>query len=260
MAMRTDLPTAETFHPAHDCALCRLGTLTIPCTAGDVRRLVEVKVIDEGGGRYHQEVDPDGSPRRLHRTNVVQGEGPIPCPVMLIGEAPGFHEDREGLPFRPTAAAGRVLKRALDNVGLLWPHGGYPDYTIYEDADDIWNLCSAHNPLVYVTNVLKCRPENNKIDRFPDAVEVCRSTFLGPEIEAVQPRVVVCLGKVAALPWFGKQSALAFRQVDDSSQGGRSIMFIHAPHPSHIARGATGAMEKLVEALRVAKEVGYALR
>lgn len=224
--------------PASNCRDCRLADLTVPCKRDDVRRLVRYEERD--GGLYVVPYDTDPAPVKPYREHVVVGYGPVPCPIMLIGEAPGFHEDREGLPFRPSAPAGRVLHRVAADVGLF-----------LKLDDDQWTLPSAHNPFAYVTNALKCRPLDNKIDRFPDALEVCRSTYLFEEIEVVQPKVVVCLGKVAAQPWFGTTSALAFRQIGER-------LYVHAPHPSYIARGNHDAEAKLREALTVAKEVGYA--
>lgn len=241
------------YRPAPDCAKCRLGTVTVPCRPDDVRRLTET--VDSmtlygisGGWIEGVPVEP---PVKLHRNQVVQGDGPVPCPVMLIGEAPGFHEDREGRGFQENAPAGRVLAEAMQAVSLA--------RVLRSPVSD--NLYSPEFP-VYVTNIVKCRPPDNKLDRYPDAVETCRSEFLLAEIEAVQPKVVVCLGKVAAQHWFGSQPALALRQVvikstwmDDEVNW--APLFIHAPHPSYIARGNVEAKGKLLEALRVAKEVGY---
>lgn len=218
--MPETLPSLQRPAPPVNCAKCRLGTLTIPCAEDDVRRILW-----------------STSPARLHRTQVVPGLGPIPCPIMLIGEAPGFYEDREGEPFWPMAPAGRILQAALDEVGLR------------RDG-------------VYLSNTVKCKPVDNKIDRFPDAIETCRAEYLWPEVEAVRPKVIVCLGKVAAQPFFGSQPSLALRMIraPDWFTGIRvvepwNMLVIHAPHPSNIARGNKDARPKLVEALRIAKEV-----
>lgn len=220
--MPGEMPQATTadYRPPDNCRACRLGTMTVPTTPGDIRGWQEVETYAGDGPNY------DIPWVRLHRTQVVQSDGPVPCPIMLIGEAPGAQEDREGRGFVPTAPAGRVLRAALDEVGL-------------ERGVD-----------VYVTNAVKCRPPDNKIGKVLDCLEVCRSLYLTREIEVVDPRVVVCLGKTAAQPWFGSQGSLAFRQV------GRRL-FIHAPHPSYIARGVTEARALLIEALQYAKDAGY---
>jgi uracil-DNA glycosylase len=108
----------------------------------------------------------------------------------------------------------------------------------------------------YVTNALHCRPVDNKIDKFLDCLETCRSLWLAPEIEAVSPAVIVLLGRVAAQPYFGKEPALAIRQLPDGGP-----LLIHAPHPSSINRqgGPEHAVgwPKLLQGLATAKRVGY---
>lgn len=254
--------------PPSDCTACRLGHLTIPTVAGDIRGWP----VGVDGEPINQSRDGEGDSEtvgwaRLYRTNVVQGDGPVPCPVMLIGEAPGFQEDRDGIGFRPTAAAGRVLDAAMREAGLCRQEAGTegPMYCLTVDH----GVSTPHCP-VYMTNALKCRPVDNKIDKFLDCLETCRSLWLTKEIEAVRPRVIVALGKIAAQPWFGKESALSVRKLfkdstmlgpveawaaDWDDRGG--VLIIHAPHPSNIARGAAENRPKLVNALKLAKEIGY---
>jgi DNA polymerase len=87
---------------------------------------------------------------------------------MIVGEAPGFNEDRQGEPF--VGAAGKLLDTLLARIGL-----GRSD--------------------VYITNVLKCRPPMNR-DPMPNEVESC-SPYLKQQIELVQPKVVLILGRHA---------------------------------------------------------------
>ncbi len=84
---------------------------------------------------------------RLHqgRTTVVFGSGDPNADLMFVGEAPGFHEDQQGVPF--VGQAGKLLDRLLEGIGLT-------------RAD------------VYVANVLKCRPPGNR-DPQPDEIEQC---------------------------------------------------------------------------------------
>lgn len=100
------------------------------------------------------------------RTNAVPGEGPIDAKVMLIGEAPGRHEDAQGRPF--VGAAGKLLTELLEMIGL-------------RRSD------------VYITNLLKCRPPGNR-DPLPDEVEAC-SPYLDRQVELIRPRVIVTLGR-----------------------------------------------------------------
>ncbi|MDQ2943951.1 MAG: uracil-DNA glycosylase [Candidatus Dormibacteraeota bacterium] len=102
------------------------------------------------------------------RTQAVPGIGPCPAHIMIVGEAPGFNEDRQGEPF--VGAAGKLLDTLLARIGL-------------SRAD------------VYITNVLKCRPPMNR-DPMPNEAEAC-SPYLKRQLELVQPKVVLILGRHA---------------------------------------------------------------
>ncbi len=102
------------------------------------------------------------------RTQAVPGVGPCPANVMIVGEAPGFNEDRQGEPF--VGAAGKLLDTLLARISL-------------SRAD------------VYITNVLKCRPPMNR-DPMPNEVEAC-SPYLKEQLALVRPKVVLILGRHA---------------------------------------------------------------
>jgi len=102
------------------------------------------------------------------RKNAVPGEGNLNAEVLFLGEAPGRMEDLEGRPF--VGAAGRLLNRLLSEIGLR-----------RED--------------VFITNVVKCRPPNNR-DPKEDEVEACRP-FTEAIIELVSPKIIVTLGNHA---------------------------------------------------------------
>jgi uracil-DNA glycosylase family 4 len=103
---------------------------------------------------------------------AVPGDGSINSPVVFIGEAPGKKEDEQGRPF--VGAAGQLLAEALNTIG--WTR---------ED--------------VYITNVVKCRPPGN---RDPEPSEVAEHhQFLQRELELIQPKIIVLLGR-HALHWF----------------------------------------------------------
>ena len=103
------------------------------------------------------------------RTQVVFGIGDPAADLMFVGEAPGFHEDKQGYPF--VGQAGKLLDKLLAGIGL-------------------------ERSQVYIANVLKCRPPNN---RNPEADEVasCRP-FLEEQIRLIGPRAIVTLGTFAA--------------------------------------------------------------
>ncbi|MEM3648874.1 MAG: uracil-DNA glycosylase [Thermoproteota archaeon] len=110
------------------------------------------------------------------RTNVVFGDGDLKASVMLIGEAPGFNEDREGRPF--VGQAGKFLnEKLLKTAGL-------------------------ERSSVYVTNVVKCRPPGNR-EPADDEIEAC-FPYLSVQIRFIRPRVIVTLGNVATNTLFRK--------------------------------------------------------
>lgn len=100
------------------------------------------------------------------RTLAVPGEGPEHADILFIGEAPGFHEDQQGRPF--VGAAGQFLEELLASINLTRRD-------------------------VYIANVLKCRPPNNR-DPQPDELAACRP-YLDRQIELIRPKIIVTLGR-----------------------------------------------------------------
>jgi DNA polymerase len=111
----------------------------------------------------------------LHRTrtNSVPGEGPADARIMFIGEAPGWNEDQQGRPF--VGAAGKFLEELLAAAGL-------------KRSD------------VFITNVVKSRPPGNR-DPLPDEIAAC-APFLQRQIDAIDPDVIVTLGRFSMAQWF----------------------------------------------------------
>lgn len=107
------------------------------------------------------------------RTNAVPGEGNAHARVMLIGEGPGFYEDRDGRPF--VGNAGKFLNELLAKARL--------------QRED-----------VFITNVVKCRPPGNR-DPLPDEIAAC-APYLEGQIEAIDPDVIVTLGRISMSRWF----------------------------------------------------------
>lgn len=103
------------------------------------------------------------------RTNAVPGEGNIKAELIFVGEAPGRDEDVQGMPF--VGKAGRLLTKIIDAMQFK-----------RED--------------VYITNIVKCRPPDNRTPH-RDEVEKCKD-YLLEQLEMIKPRVIVALGKVAA--------------------------------------------------------------
>lgn len=101
------------------------------------------------------------------RTKTVPGDGPPDAQIMFIGEAPGFHEDRSGVPF--VGEAGKLLNRLLESVGIS-------------------------RDQVFITNIVKCRPPGNR-DPLPDEIKTCTSNYLDRQIDALNPRMIVTVGR-----------------------------------------------------------------
>ncbi len=114
---------------------------------------------------------------RLHeeRTNTVPGIGSSDADIMFIGEAPGKNEDEKGEPF--VGRAGELLDRLLDSVGL--------------SRED-----------VFIANVVKCRPPNNRNPR-KDEIDACHP-YLHRQIDLIKPKVICTLGNHATDSILGK--------------------------------------------------------
>jgi uracil-DNA glycosylase family 4 len=102
------------------------------------------------------------------RTHAVPGSGPVPADVMIVGEAPGFNEDVQGLPF--VGAAGKLLDTLLLQIGLS-------------------------RKQVFITNILKCRPPQNR-DPMPNEAEACLP-YLRHQFRLIRPKAVLILGRHA---------------------------------------------------------------
>ena len=153
---------------------------------------------------YREIADCPNCELARERTQTVPGSGPIPCDLMLIGEAPGKNEDEQGLPF--VGRSGALLDQLLADIKLT--------------RDD-----------VYITNVVKCRPPENR-DPTPTEVATC-GDFLSRQIELVNPRVIVTLGKFAMARWFSGMTISKIRG-QAISESGRWIMPVF--HPAYVLR------------------------
>lgn len=139
---------------------------------------------------------------RLHqsRTNAVPGEGRPDADIMFIGEGPGFHEDQQGRPF--VGAAGKFLEELLGGLGL-----GRED--------------------VYITNLVKCRPPGNR-DPQDDELSTCTSTYLEKQIELIDPKVIVTLGRFSMARYF-PNAKISQIHGNPRRVGGRLIVPMYHP-------------------------------
>jgi DNA polymerase len=139
------------------------------------------------------------------RTQVVFGAGSATAELMFVGEAPGFHEDKSGVPF--VGAAGKLLSKLLEGIGL--------------SRDD-----------VYIANVLKCRPPGNR-DPLPEEIASCEP-HLFKQIELIQPKLIATLGNFATKLLSGKPNGIT--QVHGREQrvtlGGQDVTLYPIFHPA----------------------------
>ena len=110
------------------------------------------------------------------RTRAVPGEGNTDAKILFIGEGPGFHEDKQGRPF--VGPAGQFLDELLESI----------------------NLKRAN---VFITNVVKCRPPNNR-DPLLEEIDACND-YLDRQIAAIKPQVIVTLGRYSMAKFFGSE-------------------------------------------------------
>ncbi|MGH2996110.1 MAG: uracil-DNA glycosylase [Gaiellaceae bacterium] len=139
------------------------------------------------------------------RTQVVFGVGNPHADLMFVGEAPGFHEDKQGLPF--VGQAGKLLDTLLAGIGLDRGH-------------------------VYICNVLKCRPPGNR-DPQPDEIESCEP-HLFRQIELIEPKLVATLGNFATKLLSGKQIGITrvHGMEQETTVGGNRVVLYPLYHPA----------------------------
>ena len=146
---------------------------------------------------------------KLHdgRTQTVFGAGNADADLVLIGEAPGAEEDRQGLPF--VGRSGQLLTEILKAIGFA-----------RED--------------VYICNILKCRPPGNR-DPEREEVNSCEA-YLQRQLEIIEPRIVLCLGRVAAQTWLGTTATLGALRESVHFYAGLPVMATY--HPAALLRNA----------------------
>lgn len=150
------------------------------------------------------------------RTHIVFGSGDPNADWMFVGEGPGENEDLQGLPF--VGRSGELLTQLINESG--WSR---------ED--------------VYISNIVKCRPPKNR-DPQPDEIEACKP-FLFRQIQIVQPKVIITLGKQASNLLLDNKEPMYKMRGNTYELYGAKV--IPTYHPSYILRGNTKALEFMRE-------------
>ncbi len=155
-----------------------------------------------------------------HRNVTVPGEGALNPPVLFVGEGPGAEEDRTGRPF--VGAAGQYLDTWLGPIGLT-------------------------RSQCFIANCVKCRPPQNR-EPHPDELGACLP-FLERQIAAIRPKVICCLGRIAAQTLLGTATSLgALRGKVHQRQG---IPVVVTYHPSAVLRDKAGLRKPVWEDLQL---------
>jgi DNA polymerase len=139
------------------------------------------------------------------RTQVVFGVGSPDADLMFVGEAPGFHEDKQGIPF--VGQAGKLLDKLLAGIGL-------------------------ERSQVYICNVLKCRPPGNR-DPVPDEKEACEP-YLFRQVELIRPKVIATLGNHATKQLSGRETGITrcHGQEQRLKVGSLDVLLFPLYHPA----------------------------
>ncbi len=141
------------------------------------------------------------------RTQTVFGVGDRHAKLMIIGEAPGFHEDQQGEPF--VGRAGQLLNAMLESIGF-------------------------HRNTVYIANILKCRPPNNR-DPMPEEVALC-TPFLAKQIALINPTLLLAVGRIAAQFLLNCKTSLGQLRGKIHSYGSLNTPLIITYHPAYLLR------------------------
>jgi DNA polymerase len=151
---------------------------------------------------------------KLHRgrTKLVFGDGNPNAQLVFVGEGPGRDEDAQGLPF--VGRAGKLLTQMIEAMGL--------------QRED-----------VYICNVVKCRPPENRTPE-KDEVQIC-SPFLLRQLDAIAPKVIVCLGSVAAQTLLETNRGISHFRGEWLDFRGRKLMATY--HPAYLLRNPSAKGE-----------------
>jgi len=159
------------------------------------------------------------------RTQTVFGVGNVRAEWLVVGEAPGAEEDRRGEPF--VGRAGQLLNSMLRAIGLA-------------------------REQVYIANVLKCRPPNNR-DPLPTEVAEC-SPFLERQVSLIKPKIILVVGRIAAQNLLKTSTPLGRLRQQVHRYGADAVPVVVTYHPAYLLR-TPGDKRKAWEDLQFAREV-----
>ena len=167
---------------------------------------------------------------KLHkgRNKLVFGDGSPKAQLVFVGEGPGADEDAQGLPF--VGRAGKLLTQMIEAMGL-------------QRKD------------VYICNVVKCRPPENRTPE-PDEVKTC-SPYLLRQIDVINPKVIVCLGAVAAKTLLETTRGISQYRGEWQEWRGRKLLATY--HPAYLLRNPPAKADVWKDLQKVMAELGLQL-
>ena len=160
------------------------------------------------------------------RTKLVFGVGPVPSPVVFVGEGPGQQEDLQGEPF--VGPAGKLLDDMLSIIDL-----------------------SCENS--YICNIVKCRPPQNR-DPMDDEQDACIG-YLNEQLRILQPKIIVCLGRIAAMRLIKPDFRITREHGNWTERDG--ILYTAMYHPSALLRDPSKRPETFSDLLELRKRLRY---
>lgn len=157
-----------------------------------------------------------------NRHNVVIGTGNKNAKIMFIGEGPGADEDLQGIPF--VGKAGKLMDKAFEGIGIKREE-------------------------VYIANIVKCRPPNNRNPEYEEA-DICKE-YLESQINLVKPEIIVLLGSVALKNILGKEYGITSSRGKWFEKDG--IKYLPTFHPAALLRDETKKIDFWNDLKKIAK-------
>jgi DNA polymerase len=187
------------------------------------------KIVDDTLLKIREDLG-DCTRCKLHkgRKKLVYGDGNPKAQLVFVGEGPGADEDMQGLPF--VGRAGKLLTQMIEAMGL-------------QRRD------------VYICNVVKCRPPENRTPE-PEEVATC-SPFLLRQLDVIRPKVIVCLGAVAAKTLLNTTRGISQYRGEWLEWRGHKLMATY--HPAYLLRNPPAKADVWKDLQKVMAELGLAL-
>lgn len=160
------------------------------------------------------------------RTNLVFGVGPVPSPVVFVGEGPGQQEDLQGEPF--VGPAGKLL-------------------------DDMLSIIDLSRENSYICNIVKCRPPQNR-DPLDDEQDACIG-YLYEQLRILQPSIIVCLGRIAAMRLIRPDFRITREHGNWSERNG--VLYTALYHPSALLRDPSKRPDTFSDLIEIRKRLRY---